>query len=168
MFGGPPIMMQPMPQMPQSFPPSAPMMPGVQPPQFPTGQAMPRSAPAAPMAYLPAPQPRAVRGVPAEEPMPEVRPTRLALPAPEQMGISATAIPAASEQPIDWSAVHRRLDAVGVTCFHIDREQAGWRVICLQPCCCTPGKNHRVETQGSSQAEAVRLALEQVERPGCK
>jgi hypothetical protein len=166
MIGGPPMMM---PQMPQQFPQQFPTMPAMQPPQFPTGQAMPRPAPAAPMmASGPAPQPRAVRGVPADEPAPEVRPTRLAIPAPEQMGISASAVAASAETPVDWAAIHRRLDSLGITCFHIERESAGWRVVCLQSCCCTPGKHHRIEAQGSSQGEAVQLALEQAERPGCK
>ncbi len=162
--------------MAQGMPPSYPMMPGAQPPQFPTGQAVPQASPPGMVASLPAPQPRAIRGVRGEDPVPEVRPTRLALPAPEQMGIAVTnaangpakTLPTATEQPLDWSAVHRRLDAHAVTCFQIEQEQAGWRVVCLQSCCCTPGKHHRIETHGSSQAEAVRLALEQVERPGCK
>jgi hypothetical protein len=171
--------MQPMPPMQQGMPPSVPQAPypqncpncaSAQPPRFPTGQAVPQSAPPAPVAYLPAP--RAVRGVRGEELTPEVHPTHLDLPAPEQLGIVATtasaAVRASVEQPIDWTAVHRRLDAVGVTCFQVEHEQSGWRVVCLQPCCCTPGKHHRVETQGSSQAEAIQLALEQVERPGCK
>ena len=152
MIGGPPI------AYPQQF--------AVQPPQFPTQPRLPSRPPVVPanagvqpsqpaMASLP--PPRTVRGQADDEPV-ESRP--LVLPTPEQLGI---AVPTTTASPIDWTAIHRRLDQMGATCFQLERPVGGGcRVTCLLP---TGQANHsrRLEAQANTQAEAVRLVLDQAE-----
>jgi hypothetical protein len=130
----------------------------VQPPYFPGAPAAPSAAPASP---LPAPPPRAVRGKAADEPPPPpvALPARLEMPAPAASGIALTAV----ETAIDWAAIHRRLDVLGITCCQFERVANGWRVVCLLPDNLA-GRHQRVEAQGTSQAEAVRLALSQAEQ----
>ena len=96
---------------------------------------------------------------PARPAIPETRPTRLALPAPEELGIDSAPASVAT----DWAAVHRRLDELGATCFHLDKvADGGYRVTCLLPTG-QPSRTHRVEAQAASEATALALALERVE-----
>src|SRR5262245_10614748 len=154
MIGGPPI------AMPQQF--------AVQPPQFPAQPRLPSRPPAVPAgangqpsqpAVASLPPPRAIRGQAPDEPA-ETRPAALVLPAPEQLGIAMVKTP---ESAIDWTAVHRRLDQMGATCFQLERSvSGGCKVMCLLP---TGQANHsrRLEAQANTQAEAVRLVLDQAE-----
>jgi hypothetical protein len=86
----------------------------------------------------------------------------LILPSPEQLGIARSdkAAPAA----VDWTAARRRLDQVGATCFHLEKlTTGGYRFTCLLPTA-QAGRNHHVEAVAASEAEVVRLALEQSEQ----
>ncbi|MCI0456012.1 MAG: hypothetical protein L0Z62_03410 [Gemmataceae bacterium] len=71
--------------------------------------------------------------------------------------------PRADTGSLDWTAVHRRLDLLGATCLHLEKlPQGGCRFTCLLPTT-QPSRNHRIETQAASEAEAVRLALQKAE-----
>lgn len=84
----------------------------------------------------------------------------LALPSPEQLGIVGNAAP---EATVDWTAVHRRLDTLGATCFHMEKTATGGcKVTCLIPAA-QPGRQQHLEALAASKAEAVRLVLEKAE-----
>jgi hypothetical protein len=124
----------------------------------------PRPAPVAWQQPAP-PRPRPVvraqapdEPVPAARPVP-TRPTLLTLPSPEALGLAP-----GKEAATDWAAVHRRLDRVGATCFHVDKlPQGGYRVTCLMPGS-TAGSLHHVESQAANEAEALQLALARAEQ----
>lgn len=123
-------------------------------------QAAPTSAPAALQQAKPRP---IVRAQAADEPPPAPQapvPSRviLTLPPPEQLGITSSAA-----ADTDWTATHRKLEQLGVTCFQLDRQSGGCRVTCLMPTG-QPGRNRRIEVQAATVAEAVRLLLEQTEQ----
>ncbi|MBL8793045.1 MAG: hypothetical protein JNM56_04010 [Planctomycetia bacterium] len=88
-------------------------------------------------------------------------PSPLVMPSPEQLGIGGGGV--APESPVDWTAVHRRLDALGATCFHMEKTAAGGcKVTCLIPTR-QPGRQQHLEGHAASKAEAVRLVLEKAE-----
>lgn len=155
-------MAQMMPQMPYGAPQP---MPYAAQPQMPYGAPpTPRYQAPAPLAtpMVAAPQPQQNRQQPifraqaADEP--EQRST-LRLPSPEALGIG-TRKPTTA---IDWTIVHQRLDQLGATCFQKHRlPDGGCRITCLLPS--QPGTQHRIDTQATSEAEALRLALDQAER----
>ena len=128
----------------------------------------PRSSPPArpQLAQQPAPAPRIIRGQRPEEPasavpaVPAVRPPSLRMPTPEELGVAEVK---RSENPsIDWIAVHDQLDALGATCFHLERmPEGGCRITCLLPTR-QQGRTHRIEAVAGSTADAVQLALAKV------
>lgn len=158
------MMMQPAPMM---APPNTPA-----PPRFPTGsqpiaaagQAQPQPAPASlPPAYLPPAAPRPTVRLQSEDEAPPQAPppSPLTLPSPEQLGIVGNAV---AEATVDWTAVHRRLDALGATCFHMEKTTTGCcKVTCLLPAA-QPGRQQHLEAQAASKAEAVQLVLERAEQ----
>jgi hypothetical protein len=90
---------------------------------------------------------------------PDSRPEPLAMPSPEQLGVSK-ARPAGSA---DWGAAHRRLQELGAVCFQLEKlPQGGCRCTCLLPTA-QPDRNHRIEAVSDSEADAVRLALDKAE-----
>lgn len=93
-----------------------------------------------------------------DEPPP---PRRLALPSPEDLGVTAARL--AQPDSLDWSAAHRQLDRLGATCFHLEKTaQGGCLVTCLLPTN-QQNRTRRIEAQGSNEAEAVQLVLQQAE-----
>src|SRR5271166_2232741 len=52
------------------------------------------------------------------------RPARLALPAPEQLGVGASH-PALVATPVDWNATHAQLHRLGAVSVQMDRLPAG-------------------------------------------
>jgi hypothetical protein len=104
-----------------------------------------------PLRSLPANNP-----TPAIPPMPAMppAPALLALPPPEQLGIAAARPP---ENDL------ARLEQLGASCFRLERTSAGGtRVTCMVPSN-QPGRQRRFEVEAASQAEAVRLVLDQAE-----
>ena len=145
--------------------------PGYYPPAYPTQPAAawpPAAAPQQPprAAAVPA-RPPVARGQMPEEPRrpvapPAPPPTRLEMPSPEELGI-AVAKPAV---PVDWSAVHARLDRLGVLKFALERLPAGdYRFTCLVPGA-DANRPRPVEATAATEAEAVRRTLELAERGG--
>jgi hypothetical protein len=144
--------------------------PGYYPPAYPT-----QPAAVWPQAVAPQQPPRVAapvkapvaRGQMPEEPRrpaapPAPPPTRLEMPSPEELGI-AVAKPAA---PVDWSAVHARLDRLGVLKFALERQPTGdYRFTCLVPGA-DPNRPRPVEATAATESEAVQRALEQAERGG--
>jgi hypothetical protein len=136
------------------------------PPRFPTGnqplagtgQARPQAAP--PSRPVVAPPP-IVRLQSEDETAPSPAPVSpLALPSPEQLGIVGNTAP---EPTVDWTAVHRRLDTLGATCFHMEKTATGGcKVTCLIPAG-QPGQQQHLEAQAASKAAAVQLVLERAE-----
>lgn len=108
---------------------------------------------------LPAPT---VRAQEPEESPPPTRPAPLVLPSPEQLGIAAAPPAVRSEGDLDWTAVHQRLDRLGVRCFQLDKTANGCRVTCLLPSS-RPGYQRRIEVQATTPVEAVRLLLARIE-----
>lgn len=116
---------------------------------------------------LPAAQqsaPRIVRGQAPEEPAPrlpvlEPRPAPLRLPSPEELGVVAAKPAAAS----DADALHRRLEQLGATCLHLEKQtQGGYLVCCLLPTA-QPGRSHRIDATAAGSTEALRLVVERAE-----
>jgi|SRR5579859_1628835 len=87
--------------------------------------------------------------------------SRLQLPSPEQLGVVKTLAPAPAAG-IDWSAIHQRLNQLGATCFHLEKLARGCRVTCLLPTA-QADRSHRIEAEAGTEAEAVSLAIAQVE-----
>ncbi len=84
------------------------------------------------------------------------------MPTPAQLGLDR-AQPSESKA-VDWTNVHQRLDQLGATCFHLERPAADvFHVTCLLPTG-QLGRSHRIETQANSEAEVIRLTLEQAEK----
>jgi hypothetical protein len=94
---------------------------------------------------------------PACEPAP-VGP--VTIPTPEELGVASARTATADT---DWLPGYRRLVELGACSFRIDRLAGGCHIICLLP----SGQAqvvHRIESQGPTEAEAVRLAVEEAER----
>ncbi len=94
---------------------------------------------------------------------PQVRTETIQLPSPEELGITGEkVVVAAPTRPIDWSALHARLNRLGSLSFIVQRPSAQLvRLICLFPL--PDNRVHRVEVSAATEAEAVRLFMEQVE-----
>jgi hypothetical protein len=102
-----------------------------------------------------------VRGQMPEEPHPAAAPPKLALPPPEALGVPVPH-PAA---PVDWTALRVRLDRLGATQFALERLPEGdYRFRCRLPSA-DPAHPRTVEVRAATEAEAVRQALAQAERP---
>jgi hypothetical protein len=119
------------------------------------------AAPAPRLAQAPALPRPIVRAKGADDPPRPALPAPLMLPSPEQLGISR---PLAALNTLDWTDAHRRLDQLGAVCFHLEKlPQGGYRFTCLLPTA-EAAKRHRVEATGATEADVVRLALDQSEQ----
>ena len=78
------------------------------------------------------------------------------LPSPDELGVTVLSGPAGST---DWAAVHQQLDRLGALCVHVEKVDGGCRFTCLLPTA-QAERTHRVEAVASTEAEAVRLALD--------
>jgi hypothetical protein len=66
-------------------------------------------------------------------------------------------------KPVDWATVHSRLNALGATCFHLEKlAQGGCRIACLLPTN-QQDHRHRIEAQAANEAEAIQLTLSRAE-----
>jgi hypothetical protein len=105
-----------------------------------------------------APEEPLLRPVATPGPVPAIPPAPplLGLPSPTQLGIAR---PAGKDGADAWT----RLDRLGVTCFRVDRSGAGgYRVTCVVAGT-QANRDRRFEGEAASQAEAVRLVLDQAE-----
>ncbi len=148
MIGGPPVVDLPpgFSTRPPFVPPSG-VAPAVAAPQTRVAIAMP---PPARFPTGPAPKisPRA-RG---EE---EAVSAPVTLPSPEQAGVARR-----HGADLEWAEAHRRLDEMGIVDFQIKPNgDGGFRFACLMPSG-QPDRFYRIEGQGTTQREAVRVALE--------
>ncbi len=91
------------------------------------------------------------------------RPETLRLPSPEELGLASDKPAAALESGhADWTALHARLEQMGATCLQVQRPTAQLvRIVSMFPM--AENRVHRVEANGTTEAEAVRLFLEQVD-----
>jgi len=79
------------------------------------------------------------------------------MPSPEQLGVRKQ--PPAN----DWAAVHKRMDALEVATFQVDRVNADIvQFTCLLQG--EAGKTHRIEAQGATDIEAAQRALDEAQR----
>jgi hypothetical protein len=114
--------------------------------------------PVYPQVAVAAPAPK-VRMTAPDEPKRPARPAGLAIPSPEQLRLT----PAASAK-VDWSAIRGQLKQLQAACYQLDRVPAGgYRFTCWLPAA-QAGKSYRIEAEGFSEAEAVRLCLERADR----
>jgi hypothetical protein len=123
---------------------------------------LPAPRPAAPVrtAQAPAPRPPVVRAQMAEDVVSPARIAPVAMPSPDQLGVNVR--PAAGA--CDWTAIHRRMQELGVVSFQMDRLNADvFQITCLLPTA-EAGRTHRIEAHGSTEAEAVRCALDEAQR----
>jgi hypothetical protein len=124
--------------------------------------AAPPGAPAAPatrVAQTPPPKPAVVRG---QAPGDAAKPVRapVAMPSPEQLNVAAR-LP---EGAPDWSAAHKRMQDLGVVTYQMDRPNGDvYQFTCLLSSA-QPGRTHRIEAHGKTEAEAVRSALDEAQR----
>jgi hypothetical protein len=89
------------------------------------------------------------------------RPETLHLPSPEELGL-ASEKPAADGGHADWTALHARLEQMGATCLQVQRPSSQLvRIVSMFPM--AENRVHRIEASGATEAEAVRLFLEQVD-----
>jgi thioredoxin-related protein len=91
------------------------------------------------------------------------RPEAIRLPSPEELGL-ATDKPALAieNRHTDWTTVHARLDQLGATSLQVLHSGGqAVRIVSMFPT--TENRVHRVETSGATEAEALRLFLEQVD-----
>jgi hypothetical protein len=149
MIGGPPIFFAP-PSV-TMLPPGYGPVPYAQPPA-------PR--PAAPVRTAQAPAPRPVVRAQMADVVPPARIAPVAMPSPDQLGVIVRPVAGAC----DWTAIHRRMQELGVVSFQMDRLNADvFQITCLLPTA-EAGRTHRIEAHGSTEAEAVRWALDEVQR----
>ena len=162
-----------MPMMPQGRPINFPAQNLAAPPQgtqfmptqgFPVQSAPPQTWQQGIARQDPIPPRRIVRAKVDEEPLPiltpRVQPT-LSMPAPEALGVSF--VRTADSPRVDWAAVHRQLDRLGASCFHLERTQdGGCRITCLLPTA-QSGRIHRIEAEAAGEADAVRVTLSKAE-----
>jgi len=80
--------------------------------------------------------------------------TALRIPTPEELGIGHAKAAAISE-PLDWSMVERKLDAVGATGYQMEKTAEGFRFTAKL-------SSGPVAGRGASRGEAVRNALSQL------
>ena len=80
-------------------------------------------------------------------------PSPIRIPSPQELGLGNVKI--ASDDPIDWAMVERRLDQIGATGHQIQKVADGFR-FALE----LSGKT--IVGRGSSKAEAVRSAFAQL------
>jgi hypothetical protein len=77
------------------------------------------------------------------------------LPTPEQLGVGRR-----SAEAVDWAETHRRLQELGAVGFQLEpARNGGYCFACLLPSG-QPDRPHRIEGQGATQSEAVRVALD--------
>jgi hypothetical protein len=114
------------------------------------------------LATLPPPPPRfpgspqqaqpLVRAKGDDEPVARAQP--VSLPSPDQLGVGRR-----SADNVDWVETHRRLQELGAVGFQLEpAHNGGFCFACLLPSA-QPDRPFRVEGQGMTQSEAVRLAL---------
>lgn len=91
------------------------------------------------------------------------RPEALHLPTPEELGIASDkAAPVLEVRAIDWTAVHTRLNRLGASCFQVQHPTSQFvRIISMFPQ--SENRMHRIEASAATEAEAVRLFIEQVD-----
>jgi hypothetical protein len=97
------------------------------------------------------PQPAVARGQKPEE----ARPAPLAMPTPEDLGIS---MPKPAAMPVDWSSIRARLDRLGATAFSMERAGGSFHFSCRLPA------GRSLEGRGATEADAIKQALDQAER----
>lgn len=85
----------------------------------------------------------------------ELSPPVLEMPPPEHFGLRRNSQLA----EVDWLVVQRRLDALKITRFHMQRVPGGFRFTCVVPG--SPGI--RIEADGLTESEAIDLALSRAE-----
>jgi hypothetical protein len=152
---------QPSPQVMPQRPPSVP--PSFQGQRNGPSQALLASAPEfpPPVANRPASLQPKIRMQAPDDPPRADRP--LTLPMPEDLGVRPPTTPVAYAA-VDWNALRDRLSRLGVTSFRVDTLSAGGhRVTFLVPTQ-EKGRTRHIETTAATEAAAVQLALEQVER----
>jgi hypothetical protein len=135
MIGGPPV---PQPYYPYQYP-----------------------APAQPPGYVQQPRPQTarpavppvVRGqMPDEGPRRSPQPLNLEMPSPEALGVPTP------PPPPDWTALRLRLDRMGATGFSLEQQADGYHFRCQ---IAAGGQVRTLEGRGSTEGEAVQLALQQ-------
>jgi hypothetical protein len=82
------------------------------------------------------------------------------MPSPDQLGVAGRP----TDGACDWTAIHRRMQDLGVISFQLDRLNADvFQITCLLPTS-EAGRTHRIEAHGATEAEAVRCALDEAQR----
>jgi hypothetical protein len=84
----------------------------------------------------------------------------LNIPSPEELGIGS--VRQAEVTKVDWTAARAQLDRLGATCFQVQKLEGRYRFTCLLPTG-QAGRNHRIEAEASTEADAVQLALAKAE-----
>jgi hypothetical protein len=134
----------------------------------PVPTAQPLAAPPSPPLAQQTPPAPLFRGQIPDEPTRRHRPARiqpvlaqLSMPSPEQLGVSVPG--AATPSGGDWTALHRRLDLLGVHATDLEKYGDGYRFVCVVPTG-QPDHFRRFEAQAALDTEAARLALDAAEK----
>ncbi len=114
------------------------------------------NAPSVPAGRAAAPSRPVVRAKGPDEPA-SLRPAPLVMPSPQQLGVTVRP----SESDVNLTAIHARIKELGIVSFHMETLPDGHcRFTCWLPRE-QPGRTQRIEAVAASEAEAVRLGLEQ-------
>jgi hypothetical protein len=88
---------------------------------------------------------------------------KLLMPSPEELGLAAGGAPNPASVDGDWNAARRRLDALGACYYRLEKADQGFRFTCSLPYAGDPNRERHFETLAASEADAIRMALEQVD-----
>jgi hypothetical protein len=91
---------------------------------------------------------------------------KLVMPSPEELGLlTATATPQPATPPVaDWAAASSRLDQLGACYYRLEKApEGGFRFVCALPHPQQPNQQRQFEARAATDAEVIRLALQQVE-----
>jgi hypothetical protein len=84
------------------------------------------------------------------------------MPSPDELGVPRAR--AQADRGGDWGSLYRQLVDRGAICFQLERlPEGGFRCTCLLPSE-QPDRTHRFEVSAGTEAEAVRLVLNNVEQ----
>ena len=124
-------------------------------PSVPAANARPRAAVGQARSNQPAANPGTVRLQRGEDAVAATtvreRPP-IALPAPEELGLGS------KRAEVDWSGVRRRLDALSVATFHLQKVAGGVRFTCVVA---KGGERRKFEAEAQTDADAIDAALRQ-------
>jgi hypothetical protein len=86
------------------------------------------------------------------------------MPSPEELGLLTTTPTSRAAPVLDWAGARNRLDSLGACHYRLEKApDGGFRFACALPYPGQTGQQRQFEAQAASEAESIRLVLQQVE-----